>query len=59
MSMQRVAVGLGLGHQVRADGARGAGAVLDDHRLAPALRERVRDEAREHVRGRARASSPR
>ena len=46
---QRVAVGRGLGDRVGADVAPGAGAVLDQHRLSPALGHACADEARIEV----------
>ena len=46
---QRVAIGCALRDQVRADAATGARAVFDHHRLAPALAEFLRDEARDHI----------
>ncbi len=50
---QRVAVGGGLGDLVGADGARIAGDVLDDHRLAPGLGEFLREHAAGDVGGAA------
>ena len=44
----------GLGHGGRGDGAAGARAVLDDHRLAEGLSQRLRDDARDDVRAAAR-----
>jgi hypothetical protein len=46
----RVTVGRRLGDRRHGDIAVGAGAVLDDHALAPALRHAVGDDARERVR---------
>ena len=51
---QRVAIGRGLGDDLRADVAVGAGLVLDDDRLAPRFRELLADRAREDVRRAAR-----
>ena len=51
---QRVAVGRGLGDQLRADVAAGAGPVVDDDRLAPCVGELLRDGAGEDVGGAAR-----
>ena len=46
---QRVAVGRRLGHGVGADDAAGAGAIVDDYRLAEHFRELRRDRARDDV----------
>ena len=46
---QRVAVGLGGGDIGGAERAAGAGSVLDDHRLAPALLQLVGDDARREI----------
>ena len=43
---QRVAIGRGLGDDVGADIAAGAGAILDDHRLAQRLGNSIGDDAR-------------
>ena len=54
---ERVAVGLGFEHRLGPEVRRGARPVLDDHRLAPARRELLADDARhrvEHVAGRHR-----
>ena len=45
----RVTVGSGFGGQVDRDGARGAGAVLDDRLLPPFVGELLRDGARRRV----------
>ena len=42
---QRIAIGRRLGHHVRADVAAGAGAILDQHRLAPVLTHPRADQA--------------
>ena len=46
---QRVAVGLGLVRRGRADVAGGARPVVDDHRLAPLLRQLLADVARQQI----------
>ncbi len=46
---QRVAIGRALGHQVAADRAAGAAAVVDHHRLAEPARQGGRDDARHRV----------
>jgi hypothetical protein len=49
VQQQRVAVGRGAAHRFAADAAAGAGAVVDDHRLAQRLRQFLGDDAAEHV----------
>ena len=51
---QRMAVGRRLGDGRRPDRAAGAGAIVDDHGLPPALGEPLRDQARDVVGGAAR-----
>ncbi|MDT4885356.1 hypothetical protein FQZ97_1215810 [compost metagenome] len=48
---QRVAVGLGLGHEVGADGRTRAGLALDHHRLTQALRQLVGQRTGQHIGG--------
>ncbi|GAB7546621.1 hypothetical protein CS8_063060 [Cupriavidus sp. 8B] len=48
---QRVAIGRGLGHQLRADIAAGAGPVVDQERLLELLRELLGNDARDHIGG--------
>jgi hypothetical protein len=50
---ERVAVGRGLGHEVRADVAAGAGLVVDDDLLLPQRREALAERAGHHVGGAA------
>jgi len=46
---ERIAVGGALGHELGAEGAARAGAVLDQHLLLPRLGQLLRHDAREHV----------
>ena len=52
---QGVAVGRRLEDEFGAEIAAGAGTMLDDHRLAPARRERLAQQPRDQIRGAARA----